>query len=93
MTEIRTAAVVGSGYMGGGIAQCLALAGVDVALADVSAEVATANYERLVAEAEAFEEQGLFPAGATDTIRERLTPAASIEEAVADAEYIQEAVP
>ncbi|MGO1561165.1 MAG: 3-hydroxyacyl-CoA dehydrogenase family protein [Actinomycetaceae bacterium] len=93
MTEIRTAAVVGSGYMGGGIAQCLALAGVDVALADVSAEVATANYERLVAEAEAFEEQGLFPAGATATIRERLTPATSIEEAVAGAEYIQEAVP
>ncbi|MBV9490674.1 MAG: 3-hydroxyacyl-CoA dehydrogenase family protein, partial [Verrucomicrobia bacterium] len=31
--KIETAAVVGTGYMGGGIAQSLALAGVDVKLA------------------------------------------------------------
>ena len=40
----RKIAVVGSGYMGGGIAQVLALGGARVALADVSAEVAQKNY-------------------------------------------------
>ena len=38
----RKIAVVGSGYMGGGIAQVLALGGARVALADVSAEVGPA---------------------------------------------------
>lgn len=91
--EITRVAVVGSGYMGGGIAQVLALGGADVALSDVSADVAGASYERLVREAEAFERDGLFPSGAAVTLRQRLHAAASIEEAVADAEYITEAVP
>ena len=58
---IQSVAIVGSGYMGGGIAQVLALAGARVSLADVSAEVATANRERLIAEARAFALDGLLP--------------------------------
>ncbi|MFC4243258.1 3-hydroxyacyl-CoA dehydrogenase family protein [Gryllotalpicola reticulitermitis] len=85
--------VVGSGYMGGGIAQMLALSGATVALADVSAEVAAANRARLVAEAKSFESDGLFPAGAAELIAERLSAAETIEEAVASADYIVEAVP
>ena len=42
---ITKAAVVGSGYMGGGIAQVLALAGREVVLADASAELAASNRE------------------------------------------------
>ncbi|HEY0247143.1 MAG TPA: 3-hydroxyacyl-CoA dehydrogenase family protein [Gryllotalpicola sp.] len=86
-------AVVGSGYMGGGIAQTLALAGCTVRLGDLDAQTARAAYERLVAQAAAFERDGLFPAGAEDAMRERLAPAASIEDAVSDAEYVTEAVP
>ena len=89
----RNIAVVGSGYMGGGIAQVLALAGARVALADVSAEIAQSNYERLLKESEDFVAAGLFPAGATETLKENLWAAKDIEEAVADAEYIEEAVP
>src|SRR6478735_3373442 len=48
----RNIAVVGSGYMGGGIAQVLALAGARVALADVSAEIAESNYDRLLKESD-----------------------------------------
>jgi 3-hydroxybutyryl-CoA dehydrogenase len=92
MTE-RKIAVVGSGYMGGGIAQVLALAGARVALADVSAEIAQKNYDRLLAEAADFVADGLFPEGAVETLRTNLWAAATIEEAVADAEYIEEAVP
>lgn len=89
----RNIAVVGSGYMGGGIAQVLALAGARVALADVSAEIAQSNYERLLKESDEFVAAGLFPANATVLLKENLWAAKDIEEAVAGAEYIEEAVP
>ncbi|PPB48319.1 3-hydroxyacyl-CoA dehydrogenase [Arthrobacter pityocampae] len=89
----RSVAVVGSGYMGGGIAQVLALGGAKVALADVSQEIAEKNLERLIGEAERFVADGLFPADAVQRLQEQLWAAPSIEEAVADASYIEEAVP
>ena len=89
----RTIAVVGSGYMGGGIAQVLALAGASVRLADVSAEVAEQNLARLLDEAKQFVADGLFAEGAVEAITANLTAAASIEQAVADADLIEEAVP
>ncbi len=93
VTEVSTAAVVGSGYMGGGIAQSLALAGVDVALADADAATAAKSLERLLREGAVFEGAGLFPPGSADVLRERLRAAGSIEEAVAGADLVEEAVP
>jgi 3-hydroxybutyryl-CoA dehydrogenase len=92
MSSLRTA-VVGSGYMGGGIAQMLALSGADVSLADVSAEIAAANRARLITETEQFVADGLFPSDAVDRIDAHVAAAASIEDAVADAAFIEEAVP
>lgn len=92
MQSIERVAVVGAGYMGGGIAQSLVLAGMDVRLADVSAEAAHRALERLLAESVRFEEEGLFPEGATETLRARLRAADSIEEAVADVDFVEEAV-
>lgn len=89
----RIIAVVGSGYMGGGIAQVLALSGATVRIADISEEIATNNYERLIEEARQFVADGLFPADAVERIQANLSPSASIEEAVADADFIEEAVP
>lgn len=89
----RTIAMIGSGYMGGGIAQVLALAGARVGLADVSAEIAEKNLERLIDESRDFVAAGLFPGGATETLQQNLWAAVSIEDAVADAEFIEEAVP
>ncbi|SMQ73203.1 3-hydroxyacyl-CoA dehydrogenase [Plantibacter sp. VKM Ac-1784] len=89
----HTIAVVGSGYMGGGIAQVLALSGATVRIADISEEIARKNYDRLIAEAEQFVADGLFPADAVDRIRANVSPAASIEEAVTGADFIEEAVP
>jgi 3-hydroxybutyryl-CoA dehydrogenase len=86
-------AVVGSGYMGGGIAQVLALAGHTVRIADVSAEVAASNRARLITETEQFVADGLFPADAVSRVDAHLSAAASIEEAVAAADFIEEAVP
>ncbi|MBF4566229.1 3-hydroxyacyl-CoA dehydrogenase family protein [Plantibacter sp. VKM Ac-2876] len=89
----HTIAVVGSGYMGGGIAQVLALSGATVRIADISEEIARKNYDRLIAEAEQFVADGLFPADAVERIRANVSPAASIEEAVSGADFIEEAVP
>jgi 3-hydroxybutyryl-CoA dehydrogenase len=79
--------------MGGGIAQMLALSGVRVALADVSAEIAAANHARLITEAGQFVADGLFPIDAVERIEALVSPADSVEAAVADVDYIEEAVP
>ena len=79
--------------MGGGIAQVLALAGARVALADVSSEATAANQARLLDESRQFVADGLFPAGATETLEANLWVAPSIEAAVAEAEFIEECVP
>ena len=71
LNAARKIAVVGSGYMGGGIAQVLALGGARVALADVSAEVAQKNYERLLAESDEFVAAG----GAVDRAGRRVQEA------------------
>ena len=93
MSEQRPVyAVIGSGYMGGGIAQSLALSGADVRIADVDIDIAQKNRDRLIAEAEQFTADGLFPQNAAALIAERLT-AATIEDAVHGATFIEEAVP
>ena len=90
---ISNTAVVGSGYMGGGIAQVLALHGHKVLLGDVDGETAERARVRLTEQAGQFEAQGLMPAGAAGAIERNLAAAGSIEEAVAEADYIAEAVP
>jgi 3-hydroxybutyryl-CoA dehydrogenase len=89
---MRQYAVVGSGYMGGGIAQVLALSGAAVVIADVSKAVAVKNYDRLLAESETFVADGLLAPGSTELLEENLKPVASVDEAVAGAEFIEESV-
>ncbi|MDT0181795.1 3-hydroxyacyl-CoA dehydrogenase family protein [Microbacterium sp. ARD31] len=90
---IATVAVVGSGYMGGGIAQVLALSGRAVRLADVSAEHAARSRDRIIAEAHDFAGRGLFPADAGDIVAAAVTAADTIEDAVSGADFVEEAVP
>lgn len=90
--KVNSVAVVGAGYMGGGIAQSFALAGIPVVIADVDLESTKANYERLLREAQEFEDGGLYDAGAAAKIKANLTYADSIEDAVKDVDYVEEAV-
>ena len=92
-TGSQAIAVVGGGYMGGGIAQVFALAGHAVQIADRDAETAEASVARLQEQAGQFEELGLMPVGAAATITAHLAASPSIEDAVAGAEYVVEAVP
>jgi 3-hydroxybutyryl-CoA dehydrogenase len=86
-------AVVGGGYMGGGIAQTFAMNGIECVLADASAELAQASVDRLLRETDRYASRGLFPDTASGAVRTSLSPAASIEEAVEATQYIVEAVP
>lgn len=93
MTRIlSTATVVGAGYMGGGIAQTLALAGIRTEIVDTDTESSLRGLQRLLAEAQEFEDQGLYPAGATEKIRSNLTAGRTLSKAVAEADFIEEAV-
>ncbi len=91
--RLSRVAVVGGGYMGGGIAQTFAINRVDCVLADVSRDLAEKSVARLRTEAERYESEGLFPPGAYQQVRDHLFPATSLEEAVGAADYIAEAVP
>lgn len=91
--DVSRVTVVGSGYMGGGISMVFALGGYDVTLADVDADTAQRSWERVVKEAERAESQELLGVDSAARVRERLTYANSIAEAVASADFITEAVP
>jgi 3-hydroxybutyryl-CoA dehydrogenase len=90
--QIERIAVVGAGYMGGGIAQVFAMAGFGVVIVDADSDLTRRHLERLYSEAEDFEAQGLFDAGSAELIRANLRAADSVAEAVADADLIEEAV-
>ncbi len=86
-------AVIGAGYMGGGIAQVMALAGCDVQLGDIDADTARASRERLIAQAAAYVERGYFAPDAEERCAEGIHAAASVEAAVDAADMVEEAVP
>jgi 3-hydroxybutyryl-CoA dehydrogenase len=85
-------AVVGAGYMGGGIAQVFAMAGLDVVIVDADPSLTARHLDRLRNEAEDFESRGLFEAGSAELVRKNLRAADSLTEAVAEADLIEEAV-
>lgn len=85
--------IVGSGYMGGGMAQVFALAGHKVLMADVDEATSVAGRERLMVDARKFQQQGLFPEGSLAKIEKNIAAASSMEEASRDADYIAEVVP
>ncbi|MGD8496115.1 MAG: 3-hydroxybutyryl-CoA dehydrogenase [Gemmatimonadales bacterium] len=90
--EIRRAAVIGAGTMGGGIAHVLALAGIDTLMVDASAEI--------LAGARATIEKNLARQVAKDRIEEsdataaleRLTPTTGYD-GLHDRQIVVEAVP
>jgi 3-hydroxybutyryl-CoA dehydrogenase len=90
--QIERVAVVGAGYMGGGIAQVFAMAGRNVTIVDADSSATRRHLDRLLREAEEFEAQGLFDAGSADLVRANLHAAESLPAAVGEADLIEEAV-
>lgn len=91
--RIDRVAVVGAGYMGTGIAQRLAAAGVAVTVTDATAEQAEAGRQRALADVARDVDAGLLPSGTTQTVAAHLSAAHTLEEAVRDADLVEEVVP
>jgi 3-hydroxybutyryl-CoA dehydrogenase len=89
---IEHIAVVGAGYMGGGIAQVFAMAGMDVVIVDADPALTAQHLDRLLQETEDFESRGLFEPGSADQVRRNLRAVDSVAMAVAQADLIEEAV-
>jgi 3-hydroxybutyryl-CoA dehydrogenase len=90
--QIEHIAVIGAGYMGGGIAQVFAKACLDVVICDADPALTGRHLGRLRREADDFEQQGLFEPGSAELVRNNLRAAASLAEAVAEADLVEEAV-
>lgn len=89
---LERVAVVGAGYMGGGIAQVFAMAGLSVTIVDAEPALTHRHLDRLIAEAVDFEAQGLFDTGSAAKVRANLRAANSLADAVAEADLVEEAV-
>ena len=88
----RTAAVLGAGTMGLGVAECFAAAGMAVRLSDATPELAREAKERLVARARGHADAGLLPEEAVGRA-ERVEAAGGTAEAAAGVDLVFEAVP
>ncbi len=90
--DITQVAIIGAGYMGSGILQVLARAGVRCVVADTDAERARVLHAECITQAQRFEDIGYFPAGATAAIQINSAPSESVAAAVGDADLVIEAV-
>jgi 3-hydroxybutyryl-CoA dehydrogenase len=78
--SIERMAVVGAGQMGSGIAQVAAQAGVEVVLADASADLARRSVEKLGATLGKLVEKGKLSAADRVAVLARIRPAASLDD-------------
>ncbi len=89
---ISKVAVIGAGYMGGGIAQVVAMAQIPVVIFDADVDSTRRHHARILTEARDFEQRGLFAPGSVQRVEKYLSAADSFEAAVGDADFIEEAV-
>ena len=90
--HLRNIAIIGAGTMGLGVAQCFALAGLDVALVDETPEQSQEALERLADRVRNHVAAGLVPETAIEAAR-TVRAASDIRAAVASADLVFEAAP
>ncbi|MCX7781442.1 MAG: 3-hydroxyacyl-CoA dehydrogenase NAD-binding domain-containing protein [Negativicutes bacterium] len=90
---IKKIGVVGAGTMGHGIAETFALYGYDVKLYDTNATVLTKAIELIKQELELLAEEQFISTEAIQPALDRITLCTDLREAVADRDYVIEAVP
>src|SRR4051812_27149842 len=80
MAQIQVIGVLGSGQMGGGIAQTAAQAGFDVYLADQTQAVAEKGKGKIEAQLRKLVEKGKMTDAETKPILDRIRPVAGLQE-------------
>ncbi len=90
--ELRRVAVLGAGTMGHGIAQVAAQKGFEVSMIDVSEEILAKALERIRWSLGKFAEKGVIKAEEVEKVLARIRTSTSLEEGLADAEVVIEAV-
>jgi 3-hydroxybutyryl-CoA dehydrogenase len=88
---IQKIGILGSGQMGGGIAQTAALAGYDVTLADINIEAAERGKAKIAAQLKKLIEKGKTTEGESQAILSRIRPVGKIAD-LGNADLIVEAV-
>jgi 3-hydroxybutyryl-CoA dehydrogenase len=92
-SEIKTAAVLGAGTMGHGIAQVLAQSGIEVRLYDIAAGAVERGLSAVRANLEKGVAKGKVSAGERDAALARISGTTKLEEAIALVQCVIEAVP
>jgi len=92
MKEIKRVAVLGAGTMGHGIAQCFAQGGCDVSLNDLNQEILKKSLERIESNLKTFAAAGLVERKTIPGVLGRISTTPNLEEAVKEADFIQETV-
>ena len=90
--KLRRAAIIGAGTMGLGVAECFALAGLEVVIVDETPDASQQALGRLSQRVRGHVEAGLLPQAAFEAAS-RVRPAADIASAVASADLVFEAAP
>ena len=92
LSDIKKIAVLGAGTMGPGIAQTYAMGGYDVMMWTRSESTREKAIAALKTQLETFAEEGEIAAADIETIFGRINFAMTVEEAVKDADFIQETI-
>jgi enoyl-CoA hydratase/3-hydroxyacyl-CoA dehydrogenase len=90
---MKKAVIIGAGIMGHGIGELLALAGLDVTLNDIDEEVLKKAVESIQWSLGKFVEKRRIPDEEAKAAMSRIETEVNLEEAVADADLVIEAVP
>ena len=91
--DIKKVAVIGAGTMGRGIAQVVSTAGVGVSLNDVNEEILSSALGTMAALLEKSEKKGKISGEDRKNILSRIHTTTKLDEAVANAGLVVEAVP
>lgn len=91
--SIKNATVIGAGAMGHGLAQLLAMAGLNVALTDINEQILKNAHDRIKWSLEKFVEKRTIKQGEMDAALSRVRITTSYEDAAANADIVIEAVP
>jgi 3-hydroxybutyryl-CoA dehydrogenase len=90
-TQIKTVGVLGSGQMGGGIAQTAAQSGFDVILADINIEAAEKGKAKILSQLKKQIEKGKMTEGETQSLLAKIRPVGKLTD-LSQADLVVEAV-